>query len=604
MTKEITGLETIRKFHQTTPKTPGVYRMFDENGNVLYVGKAKNLFKRIKNYTDLDGLSERIKKMIYETRHMEIIQTNTENEALIVEQDLIKKLNPKYNILLKDDKSYPYLTISKEEFARLGKFRGDKNSSFHFFGPFPSSLAVNEGIKIIQSIFGLRTCRDTLFKNRQSPCLLYQIKKCSGPCCLKITPSEYRAQVDKAISFLKGDNKEIIDEFSIKMQTASKNRDYENAIIYRDKISYLNQILKKSTFSSLDFDTDIICIVNRDNVYEIEVFFSRNSIICGNFSYFPTKTQNATDEEILNAFIEQFYADRDIPKLILTNIDISKTKPELEETLSELKGQKVEIETPQKGEKKKIVDNIMGNAKSHLEHKFITEINQKKYMDDLQQLFELKTSPKRVDVFDNSHTFGTNKIGAMIVVGPKGFQKDNYRKYNIKSDILGDDYKMMEEVLTRRYTRAKAEDTLPDLIIVDGGKGQLDIADHVLRRLELTTPIVGIAKGENRNAGEETLYQIGKEPINLAKNDPILFFLQRIRDEAHRFAITTHRAKRDKSTFRSQLDDIDGIGTAKKKALLNYFGSVKNIINANIEELLKVDGINKNLAEKIFNFFH
>ncbi|MBD5405442.1 excinuclease ABC subunit UvrC [bacterium] len=604
MIQKATGLEIIRNFHKNTPNSPGVYRMFDENGKVLYVGKAKNLHKRIKNYTELDGLSERIKKMIHETRKMEIIQTNTENEALIVEQDLIKKLNPKYNILLKDDKSYPYLTISKDEFPKLGKFRGDKSSAFHFFGPFPSSAAVNEGIKIIQSMFGIRTCRDTMFKNRQSPCLLYQIKKCSAPCCLKIQPAQYREQVDKAISFLKGENKTLIDEFSKKMQTASQNRDYETAIIYRDKISYLNQILKKSTFSSLDNDTDIICIVGRDNVYEIEVFFSRKSIICGNFSYFPTKTQNATEEEILYAFIEQFYSERDIPKLILTNINLPLTKTELEETLSEIKGSKVEIDTPQKGEKKKIVDNIISNANAHLEHKFITEINQKKYMDDMQKLFELKTSPKRIDVFDNSHTFGTNKIGAMIVVGPQGFQKDNYRKYNIKSDILGDDYKMMEEVLTRRYTRAKAENTLPDLIIVDGGKGQLDVAHHVLRRLELTTPLVGIAKGENRNAGEETLYQMGKEPINLAKNDPTLFFLQRIRDEAHRFAITTHRERRAKSTFRSALDDIEGIGASKKKALLNYFGSVKNIINANIEELIKVDGINKNLAEKIHKFFH
>ncbi|MDE6224410.1 MAG: excinuclease ABC subunit UvrC, partial [Alphaproteobacteria bacterium] len=417
MIQKATGLEIIRDFHKNTPNSPGVYRMFDENGKVLYVGKAKNLHKRIKNYTDLDGLSERIKKMIHETRKMEIIQTNTENEALIVEQDLIKKLNPKYNILLKDDKSYPYLTISKDEFPKLGKFRGDKSSAFHFFGPFPSSLAVNEGIKIIQSMFGLRTCRDTLFKNRQSPCLLYQIKKCSAPCCLKIIPEQYRAQVDKAISFLKGENKAIINEFSEKMQIASQNRDYETAIIYRDKISYLNQILKKSTFSSLDSDTDIICLVNRDNVYEIEVFFSRKSIICGNFSYFPTKTQNATEEEILYEFIEQFYLERDIPKLILTNIPLTNIKEELEETLSGIKGAKVEIDTPQKGEKKKIVDNIVSNANAHLEHKFITEINQKKYMDDMQKLFHLPNSPKRIDVFDNSHTFGTNKIGAMIVVG-------------------------------------------------------------------------------------------------------------------------------------------------------------------------------------------
>ena len=604
MKKNLTGLEIIQNFHKNAPKSAGVYRMLNENGDVLYGGKTKNRYNRIKNYTKLNGLAERIKRMIFETRKMEIIKTNTENEALIVEQDLIKQLNPKYNILLKDDKSYPYLTISKDEFPKLGKYRGDKNKSLHFFGPFPSVLALNESIKIIQSIFGLRTCKDTLFRNRQTPCLLYQIKRCSGPCCFKISKSEYNQQVDKAISFLKGENKFLIDSLSKKMQEASEARDYETAIIYRDKIAYLNQILKKSTFSNLDFDTDVICLVNRDDIYEIEVFFSRNSIICGNFSYFPSKTKDATQEEVLYAFIEQFYNEREIPKLILTNIELNKIKDDLQDTLSSLKGQNVIIETPQKGEKKKIIDTILQNAKNHLEHKFITEINQKKYMDDLQKLFELQSSPKRIDVFDNSHTFGTNKIGAMIVVGPKGFQKDNYRKYNIKSDISGDDYKMMEEVLTRRYTRAKAENTLPDLIIVDGGKGQLDIAHHIIRRLELSIPIVGIAKGENRNAGEETLYQFSKEPINLPKDDSTLFFLQRIRDEAHRFAITTHRNKRDKSTFKSTLDDIEGIGSIKKKALLNYFGSVKNIINANIEELLKVDGINKNLAEKIYNFFH
>ena len=603
MQKKLTGLEIIRKFHKNTPNSAGVYRMLNNENKVLYVGKAKNLHKRIKNYTELDGLSDRIKRMIFETSSMEIIQTNTEHEALLLEQDLIKQLNPKYNILLKDDKSYPYLTISKEEIAKLGKFRGDKNSSNHFFGPFPSGLAVNESIKLIQSIFGLRTCKDTMLKNRQTPCLLYQIKKCSGICCNKISLSEYKSQVDQAISLLKGENKEIIDKLSQKMQSASQTRDYETAIIYRDKITYLNQILKRNTFATIDGKTDIAVIIKKENTFIIEVLISRNSITSGQYSFFPKNTENANESEILTSFFEQFYTTHEIPQTILTNITLD-NKEDIEESLSNIKGNKVQIETPQKGDKRKIIENIIQNANLHLEHKFIEESNNKQYMEDLQKLFNLKSPPKRIDVFDNSHTFGTDKIGAMIVVGPKGFQKENYRKYNIKANIAGDDYKMMDEVLTRRYTRAKSEHTLPDLILVDGGRGQLDIAYNVIRNLELDTPIVGIAKGENRNAGEETLYKKGMRPINLAKSDPLLFFLQRIRDEAHRFAITTHRKKREKSHFKSALDDIEGIGAAKKKNLLSYFGSVKNIINSDISELLKVDGINKNLAEKIYKTFH
>ena len=597
MIKNLTGLEIIQNFHKTTPNSPGVYRMFDENKNVLYVGKAKNLHKRIKNYTDLKGLSERIKKMIYETRSMEIIKTNTENEALILEENLIKQLNPKYNIMLMDDKTYPYLTITKEDIAKLGKFRGEKNSSAYFFGPFPSSLAVNESIKLIQSIFGLRTCTDTMFKNRQTPCLLYQIKRCSGICCGKITPAEYKTQVNNAISFLKGNNKEIINSLSQKMQEASQNRDYETAIIYRDKISYLNQILKRNTLGALTGKTDIIVVIEKENQFAIEVLLSRNSITCGQYSFFPKHTNDSSIQDIFADFCEQFYTNHEIPKTIITNI----TPESIPQILTE---QNVEIETPQRGDKKNIITTITQNALLHLERKFIDDNKNQQYMLDLQKLFKLPHPPKRIDVFDNSHIFGTDKIGAMIVAGPNGFQKNNYRKYNIKADIAGDDYKMMDEVLTRRYTRAKTENTLPDLVIVDGGRGQLDVANRVMSELNLTVPVVGIAKGENRNAGEETLYQKGHLPINLAKNDPILFFLQRIRDEAHHFAITTHRHKRANSHFRSALDDIEGIGPKKKKALLNYFGSVKNIINSNISELTKVDGINQSLAEKIYKNFH
>ena len=387
------------------------------------------------------------------------------------------------------------------------------------------------------------------------------------------------------------------------MRKASDERNYEKAISYRDKIAYLNQILKRNTLSAIDGKTDIIALISKADSYEVEVLFSRNSVTCGQYSAFPEHTKDMSESEILTSFIEQFYTENEIPDTIITNINIENVD-DLTETLTSIKKSKVQIEVPKIGDKKKVLDTVIQNANLHLERKFLEERDNRHYMEELAQLFELKAPPKRIDVFDNSHIFGTDKIGAMIVAGPTGFQKDNYRKYNIRSDIAGDDYKMMDEVLTRRYTRAKAEHTLPDLIIVDGGRGQLDIAYNVIRNLELEIPIVGIAKGENRNAGEETLYQKGHKPINLAKNDPILFYLQRIRDEAHRFAITTHRKKREKSHFRSALDDIEGIGDVKKRNLLNYFGSVQNIVNADISELLKVDGINKSLAEKIYKTFH
>ncbi|MBR4316856.1 MAG: excinuclease ABC subunit C, partial [Alphaproteobacteria bacterium] len=395
MQKNLIGLEIIRNFHKNTPNSPGVYRMFDENKKVLYVGKAKNLHKRIKNYTDLDGLSERIQKMILETRSMEIIQTHTENEALLLEQDLIKQLHPKYNILLRDDKTYPYLTITKEDIPKLGKFRGDKNSSAYFFGPFPSGLAVNESIKMIQSVFGLRTCKDTMFHNRQTPCLLYQIKKCSGVCCGKITPAKYKRNVDDAISFLNGENRDVIDNLSKEMRKASDERNYEKAIIYRDKITYLNQILKRNTLSAIDGKTDIIALITKGNSFEIEVLFSRNSVTCGQYSYFPEHTKDMENDEILTSFIEQFYSDHEIPDTIITNIDI-KDKEELEETLSSLKKTKVQIEIPKIGDKKKVLDTVIQNANLHLERKFLEERDNRHYMEELAKLFELKAPPKRI----------------------------------------------------------------------------------------------------------------------------------------------------------------------------------------------------------------
>lgn len=593
MQKNLTGLQIIQKFHKTVPNSPGVYRMFDENNIVLYVGKAKNLYNRIKNYTDLNGLSSRIQQMIFHTKSMEIIKTETETEALLLEQDLIKQLHPKYNIMLTDNKSYPYIAISKDFPQRIFKFHGDKNKNNNLFGPFPTVYVLDQTIKLIQNLFGIRICKDTYMKNRSRPCILYQIHRCSGICLNKISDNEYIENMRRAISFLRGNTKDIVDDLSTKMMEASKNQEYETAKIYRDKISYINQAVKQNTFANINIDTDVIVVINQNNNFAIEIMSIKNGSVVGQFSFFPKYDKEVEEVDIFNEFVDKFYTDHQVPKLILTNI-----------ATSNIFDTGINVEAPQKGEKKKIIDITLKNAILHLSREFSKSENNKKYMEEIAKLFELNNVPKRIDCFDNSHIFGTDKIGAMIVMGTSGFRKNDYRKYNIKSNVAGDDYTMMNEVLTRRYTRAKVEKTLPDLILVDGGRGQLDIAYNVIRNLDLEIPIVGIAKGENRNAGEETLYQKGHLPINLSKNNPILFFLQRIRDEAHRFAITTHRKKRANSHFRSELDDIEGIGVVKKRNLLNHFGSVKNIINSSVSEIMKVDGINKTLAEKIYDIFH
>jgi excinuclease ABC subunit C len=510
MKKTLKGLLAIRKFQETAPETPGIYRMLDADGRVLYIGKAKNLKKRIRNYTELARLSDRIRNMVVETRSVEVIRTNTENEALILEQNLIKQQDPKFNILLKDDKSYPYLTISKEEFPKVAKFRGDKNSASHFFGPFPSATSVTESLKIMQSVFGLRTCSASYFKNRRNPCLLYQIKKCSGPCCGKISREEYARSAESAIAFLKGRSRTLIDELSKKMQEASAVKDYEAAMSCRDKIGYLNQMLKKSTLASVDADADVVALVGIDGAYRIEVLFSRASVTEGNLSYSPAGAKGASDAEILSAFLEHFYVDREIPKQIITNVELGEARDELAETLSGLKGAKVEIAVPRRGGRKLLLETVVKNGRAKLEQSLIESLNARKYMDGLQKLFGLPGPPERIDVFDNSHIFGTSKIGAMIVAGPSGFRKTDYRKYNISSAVKGDDYRMMQEVLSRRYARAKAENTLPGLIILDGGKPQLDAAAQVLGRLGLNIPLVGIAKTEGHDAGGETLVMNGR----------------------------------------------------------------------------------------------
>ncbi|MDR1009118.1 MAG: excinuclease ABC subunit UvrC, partial [Rickettsiales bacterium] len=478
----MTGVNTIKKFQREAPTSPGVYRMFDFAGRVLYVGKAKNLAARIKNYTETSGLSARIAKMVEETARMEIITTRTENEALLLEQDLIKRLKPKYNILMRDDKSYPYLTISKGEYPRLGKYRGAKGAGAHFFGPFPSGLAVNEGIKIIEAAFKLRTCRDTYFKNRVRPCLLYQIKKCSAPCCGLISAEDYKRAVEEAVAFLRGRDSGLIDEMAGRMREAADAHDFESAIFYREQVSYLNQILKRNALANIGLSTDVIALVRAGEEVAIEVLFSRNSIIQGDFSYLPSQAEGASDLEIMSAFLDSFYLEREPPRLIITNV----AGAEFDDVV---------VEVPSRGDKLRALASVEKNGLMKLERRMTEGKNQTRYLEELGSVLGLTAPIERIDVFDNSHLSGTNKVGVMICAGPGGFQKDNYRRYDIRSVSTGDDFGMMEEVLTRRYTRAKAEGTLPSLIILDGGAPQLDVALHVLRRLDLEVlPIMGIAK--------------------------------------------------------------------------------------------------------------
>jgi len=562
------------------PSSPGVYRMFGKNGELLYVGKAKNLAARIKSYAEKGTLSDRIAKMVEETRRMELVRTSTETEALLLEQDFIKRLKPKYNIVMRDDKSYAYLALSKGNFPRIYKYRGAKNSGARFFGPFPNGGALAESLKIMQDIFKLRTCSDSYFRNRARPCLLHQIKKCSAPCTGAISGENYSARATEACSFLKGRDDALMKRLSAKMEAASAAGEFEEAIYYRDQIAHLNQMLKKSPLSGFSEDTDVIALAREGNKAAIEVMFSRSSAMAGNFSYEPTNIDGATDEEIMAAFLDEFYLERERPKSILSNVALEETA------------------VPERGDKKRALDIVLANAKAKLEQRG----SQEEHLRSLAKLLGLGDI-KRIDVFDNSHISGAAKVGAMIVAGSTGFQKDNYRRYDIKTVVGGDDFGMMEEVLTRRYTRAKEENTLPSLVILDGGEPQLVVARKVLAKLDLDLPLLGIAKTEGHDKGNETLI-FGAKRFKLRGGDPILFYLERLRDEAHRFAIKSHRAKRQRQMLSSGLDVIEGIGPKKKRALLNYFGSVRNIENASLDELSKVEGISSALADTIYKSFH
>lgn len=594
------GLEILKKHIKVAPEKPGVYRMIGADEKVLYVGKAKNIKKRIVAYSHIDKLPYRLQRMVSEIRRMEFIIVENEAKALLMENELIKRLEPRYNILLKDDKTFPHLVIDVEsEFPSLRKYRGKRNDKSKYFGPFASVLAVNNVLDTVQKAFLLRSCRDNVFKNRERPCLMYQIKRCSAPCVGRISKEDYHKLVREAVDFLDGKNTKIQAELSEKMQEASDRQDYEQALVFRDRIRALTNVqtgtmVEYATISSCD----IVAIARKNDVVCIQVFFIRSGQNCGNVPYFPKQTQGAEDGEILEAFLGSFYSEHIPPKEVIVSQPL-----ENGEFLEEALG--THISTYQKGAKAKLLSNVLDNAYASIDRKMAMEASVKSNLEEMQRVFNLPRLPQRIEIYDNSHIQGSYAIGAMVVATPEGFDKKSYRTFNIKnSEITNDDFAMMKEVLTRRFNRMAPENR-PDVILLDGGLGQLHAVHEALKDFDLTgISIIAISKGPERNAGKEFYHQLGKESFALPFQSPIAFYLQNLRDESHRFAIGTHRKKRAKSITKSRLDEVEGIGAKRKRDLLNYFGSVEEISQAGIKDIEKVGGISKKTAEKIYNYFH
>ena len=594
------GLEILKKHIKVAPEKPGVYRMIGADEKVLYVGKAKNIKKRIVAYSHIDKLPYRLQRMVSEIRRMEFIIVENEAKALLMENELIKRLEPRYNILLKDDKTFPHLVIDVEsEFPSLRKYRGKRNDKSKYFGPFASVLAVNNVLDTVQKAFLLRSCRDNVFKNRERPCLMYPIKRCSAPCVGRISKEDYHKLVRDAVDFLDGKNTKIQAELSEKMQEASDRQDYEQALVFRDRIRALTNVqtgtmVEYATISSCD----IVAIARKNDVVCIQVFFIRSGQNCGNVPYFPKQTQGAEDGEILEAFLGSFYSEHIPPKEVIVSQPL-----ENGEFLEEALG--THINTYQKGAKAKLLSNVLDNAYASIDRKMAMEASVKSNLEEMQRVFDVPRLPQRIEIYDNSHIQGSYAIGAMVVATPEGFDKKSYRTFNIKnSEITNDDFAMMKEVLTRRFNRMAPENR-PDVILLDGGLGQLHAVHEALKDFDLTgISIIAISKGPERNAGKEFYHQLGKESFALPFQSPIAFYLQNLRDESHRFAIGTHRKKRAKSITKSRLDEVEGIGAKRKRDLLNYFGSVEEISQAGIKDIEKVGGISKKTAEKIYNYFH
>lgn len=615
------GVDVIAAMVKQLPAKPGVYRMFGEDGSVLYVGKAKNLKNRVTSYTRLGGHTNRIARMIASTHSMEFVTTQTETEALLLEANLIKRMKPRFNVVLRDDKSFPYILIAEDhEAPQILKHRGARRRKGTYFGPFASAGSVNRTINAFQRAFLLRSCTDSVYESRTRPCLLYQIKRCAGPCTGEIEPPDYRELVDEAVSFLSGESQTVRKRLSDAMQEAAERLDFESAARYRDRLSALSHTQSHQGINPKTVDEADVFACHLDGGQAcVQVFFFRTGQNWGNRAYFPRTDKSISPEEVLEAFIGQFYDDRPPARLIL----VSHSMPNealLTEALAQRAERKLELRNPVRGEKRELVEHAMTNAREALGRKLADTASQDRLLRGVAEAFDLAEPPRRIDVFDNSHVQGTNAVGGMIVAGMQGFEKGQYRKFNIKDETLtpGDDYGMMREVLTRRFTRLLKEHprdeiaenpdefpAWPDLILIDGGQGQLSAVRGVMAELGVSdVPTVGVAKGPDRDAGREVFYREGCPPLTLPDRDPVLYYVQRLRDEAHRFAIGAHRAKRSKSAVANPLDEIAGIGPSRKKALLHHFGSAKGVARANLSDLLAVEGINAATARIIFDHFH
>ena len=614
------GHEVIRAFVRTLPAAPGVYRMLDADGEVMYVGKARNLKARVTNYTRPEGLELRLQRMIAATVSMEFVRTETESEALLLEANLIKRLKPRFNVLLRDDKSFPYILIATDhEAPELTKHRGTRRRQGHYFGPFASATAVGRTIASLQKAFLLRNCSDSFYAARTRPCLQFQIKRCAGPCTREISLEGYAELVEDARQFLSGKSDAVRSHLQADMNQAAEQLDFERAALIRDRLSALALVQSQgdATARSVE-EADVFAIHHEGGHFCVQVFFFRAFQNWGNYPYRPRADASLSDAEVLEAFIGQFYENRTPARLVLVSHELSEHAL-MEEALSTRAGRRVYIEQPKRGEKRDLVNHALNNAREALGRQLAEGASNRALLEGVAEVFGLEDVPRRIEVYDNSHISGTNMVGAMVVAGEEGFSKKHYRTFNIKSDIAaGDDFGMMREVLTRRFTRlatesdSDAEDEAtgmpdwPDVVFIDGGAGQLNAVREVIAELNLPREVIfiGIAKGEERDAGREKFHMEGREPFMLPHRDPVLYYVQRLRDEAHRFAIGTHRAKRNKAQVRSPLDEIEGIGPTRKRALLNHFGSAKAVGRASLADLEAVPTISKAMAQLIYDHFN
>lgn len=621
------GADLIQAFVKLLPNSPGVYRMFNEAGDVLYVGKARSLKKRVSNYAQGRLHSNRLAKMVRETANMEFVTTRTEIEALLLEANLIKRLRPRFNVLLRDDKSFPYILVTGDSRApALYKHRGARSRKGDFFGPFASAGAVGRTINSLQRAFLLRTCTDSVFESRTRPCLLHQIKRCAAPCTHEVSDADYAELVTEAKDFLSGKSQAVKATISAAMSEASENLDFERAALYRDRLAALSHVQSHQGINPSGVEeADVFAIHHEGGVSCIQVFFFRTGQNWGNRAYFPKADPTLTSAEVLSAFLAQFYDDKPCPRQLLLCETVEEQQL-LGEALSEKSGYKVAILVPQRGEKKDLVDHAVANAREAHGRKLAETASQSRLLEGFATTFKLERTPRRIEIYDNSHIMGTNAVGGMVVAGPEGFVKGQYRKFNIKStDITpGDDFGMMKEVMTRRFSRLLKEEgkpdrsietvedaafpAWPDVILIDGGQGQMTAVRAILKELDIEDCVtaIGVAKGVDREAGRERFFPPGgsRDGFSLPPRDPVLYFIQRMRDEAHRFAIGSHRARRKKEMVKNPLDEIGGIGPTRKRALLHHFGTAKAVSRAGINDLIAVDGISEAVARLVYDHFH